>query len=886
MNRLTTGTDSLGNQSQYEYDTNNNLTAQIDPNNNRVEYAYDALDRRDQHTQLKDSGNLVVSYAYDANDNLVEQTDSKGQVFTYVYDALDRETERNDPSGTDLLASSNSPYLDPVQTTRAYDANNNLTQISETKADSGGSNQTDVISHQYDRLDRLTQKTERGQVITYTYDDNGNKTSLSTGSNSTTYAYDSRNRLTSLTEGSNVTTYTYTPDSLIDVTVFPNGTQSDQDYDNADRVTDIQHRITASSQLFTRYQYQYDANGNRSQQIETQTGFNGTGISETATTTYQYDGADRLTTTNIQAGGTTTQTTFTYDAAGNRLTETEVENASTQYTKTYSYDQTHWLTQVTINNVPSPGGEGQGEGDIDLSYDANGNTTRKVDNTQTPVEQTDFSYDSRDQLVQVIRGPPASQTALGLYDYDYRGLRIRQTNTERGDVHTRYDDRSILEERNLNSNDLIAHYRYGLRQHSLSTDSTTQYYHQASLGTTATLTNQSGTIDTAYRTDAFGEITEQEGESNTQNRQVFTGKEHDQTGLVYFGARYYDPQLGRFITQDTYLGDPNTPPSLHRYLYAYANPTVYIDVDGHAAYLASGKEFDQLGYQLYRKGNKVGAFAVAVLGATYKAGTGFFTLGLFDEANQAITDTDTYSDAAKQFGSSIKQTAIDTAKEYAEEGVIAGTSAVAGKLACGRWRQACDSAIDVAKKVGDKLDTDVRDLVRKKQGKADHQPSLTYEKQAGPTAGSQQQADTKSSADSQSDAVQYYRVEGGGQRNATSRNRVTVNDDRSISIDSSCPGQLCVSAEAPDHARYFLQNRREGGSVIVFDVNRKTHDQIMSESVDQDLAQFNPGAPKRVDETKPGTSLELPKKWDRVLEENSSNARVLSQEEFLKEYGE
>jgi RHS repeat-associated protein len=65
---------------------------------------------------------------------------------------------------------------------------------------------------------------------------------------------------------------------------------------------------------------------------------------------------------------------------------------------------------------------------------------------------------------------------------------------------------------------------------------------------------------------------------------VFTGQEHDEnTKLIYFGARYYDPDSARFLNQDSYLGEINTPPSLHRYLYAYANPLVYLDRDGHLA---------------------------------------------------------------------------------------------------------------------------------------------------------------------------------------------------------------------------------------------------------------------------------------------------------------
>jgi hypothetical protein len=48
-------------------------------------------------------------------------------------------------------------------------------------------------------------------------------------------------------------------------------------------------------------------------------------------------------------------------------------------------------------------------------------------------------------------------------------------------------------------------------------------------------------------------------------------------------ARYFDPKLGRFLTQDSFLGNIDNPPSLHRYFYGYANPTRYIDPTGHAA---------------------------------------------------------------------------------------------------------------------------------------------------------------------------------------------------------------------------------------------------------------------------------------------------------------
>ena len=61
----------------------------------------------------------------------------------------------------------------------------------------------------------------------------------------------------------------------------------------------------------------------------------------------------------------------------------------------------------------------------------------------------------------------------------------------------------------------------------------------------------------------------------------------DETNLVYMKARFYDPDSGRFLTEDTYLGQQDLPPSLNRYLYTYSNPTKYIDPDGHKVYIST-----------------------------------------------------------------------------------------------------------------------------------------------------------------------------------------------------------------------------------------------------------------------------------------------------------
>ena len=136
----------------------------------------------------------------------------------------------------------------------------------------------------------------------------------------------------------------------------------------------------------------------------------------------------------------------------------------------------------------------------------------------------------------------------------------------------------------------------------------------------------------------------------------------------------------------------------------------------------------------------------------------------------------------------------------------------------------------------------------------------------------------------------YFRVEGGSSKTKTSQNRVTANSDGTVSINSGCAGQLCVSTKGADHTTYFLTEKRPGGNVVVFELDKNLHDFIMKEAVAQNPRYrpvgSDPNSPKIVDPTKSGnsTALELPKIWDSLIQENSSKARVLTQEQYLKEF--
>ena len=191
---------------------------------------------------------------------------------------------------------------------------------------------------------------------------------------------------------------------------------------------------------------------------------------------------------------------------------------------------------------------------------------------------------SRDQMVQATRGPPSTQNApiLGQYDYNAGGQRVRHHLSDRGNVDYYYDEGSVIEERDGVSGELKAFYRYAEQLLSLATPADgEQFYHQDALGSTVNLTDSSGNKAVSYKTDPWGQVREQSGTS--VNRKSFTGQERDEkTGLLYYGARYYDADIGRFASQDSYLGQGGVPPSLNRYAYAYSNPGRFVDPTGHA----------------------------------------------------------------------------------------------------------------------------------------------------------------------------------------------------------------------------------------------------------------------------------------------------------------
>jgi RHS repeat-associated protein len=108
------------------------------------------------------------------------------------------------------------------------------------------------------------------------------------------------------------------------------------------------------------------------------------------------------------------------------------------------------------------------------------------------------------------------------------------------------------------------------------------YYHSDHLGSSNILTDRSGNVVKHYEYTAFGQDrspAQQPCAFNVSHR--YTGQIFDEaTGLYYYNARYYDPELGRFIQPDTIVPSAGDPQTLNRYSYVRNNPLIYVDPTG------------------------------------------------------------------------------------------------------------------------------------------------------------------------------------------------------------------------------------------------------------------------------------------------------------------
>ncbi|HEU4714499.1 MAG TPA: RHS repeat-associated core domain-containing protein [Pyrinomonadaceae bacterium] len=521
VGNVTKKTDTAGRDTTFLYDAADRLTRVTDPALQITQFEYNA---RSHRTKVIDALSQQYVFGYDALGRLTQVTRG-GISMSNAYDAVGNRTQRTDYNGAitnytfdDVNRLTSIAYPDSTSATYGYDAVSRLTSAA---------NQNGTVTFAYDALDRITSTTDVwGRTIGYGYDANGNRTSMTVGGSSyATYQYDSVDRLMNLADSASQNfVYSYNAVNRLTSRVAPNGVTTSMTYDGLDRLFELAHTKSPATLAMNQYGY------NTANKITTWLGSSGN-------RSFNYDASDRLLSV-LKMGG---NESYTYDAVGNR--------SSSHLSATYGYQPFNKLTSTAAATY---------------TYDNNGNMLSKTDGSGT----RNFAWDSDNRLKQVTL--PGGLTVN--YKYDAIGRRIQRTTSAGADERYVYDGHNVLLD--LDSS-LAVTTSYlngpGLDDHLRQTNVTTgvSYFLTDHQGSTSALTDSTGNVVETLSYDSFGN-----NAGSARTRYTYTGRERDpDTGLLYYRARFYDPQLGRFMSEDP-IGLAG---GINFYAYVGNSPVNYID---------------------------------------------------------------------------------------------------------------------------------------------------------------------------------------------------------------------------------------------------------------------------------------------------------------------
>ncbi|WP_207173288.1 putative Ig domain-containing protein [Halochromatium glycolicum] len=529
VGNLTEVQDALNQETEYSYDSAGNLIATIDALDNRIEFDYDAVNR-----QIARIGRDGRAWGFDYSpDGLIDEMSTpNGDETRQTYDAAGRIIER----------------VEPERTIRySYDGNDRLLKSEE---DYGGGVVAET-TWSYDAQGQVLNSTDRnGRTLAYTRNERGDRLSMTTPDGlTTTYVYDGMQQPVEIATGSDGVSLTYDEAGNLIQKSFTNGAREILTYDSLNRLTGV--RIEDSlGQVIQSFDYTLDGNGQRTA-IDLTDGH----------IAYGQDALYRLTSERISSTSLGNRTSnWSYDAIGNR-TDSGASFADDGRIKT----------------------DGLG---FSYVHDDNGNRVQKTGGATLVT----YGYDSLNRLTTY---DTSGMSAVYGYDYvgrrDYRAVNgtVTQYLYDRQNIVAEYDD----------AGSLVARYTHALGIDTplmVVRNGRTWFYHTDGLGSVVAITDDSGAAVQRYGYDAWGNLILNEGDFSFAdvepiNRLTFTGREYDaESGLYYFRARSYDPQLGRFLQKDPQQGSLNVPQSQHPYSYVRNNPVNLTDPMGEAAMLEYG----------------------------------------------------------------------------------------------------------------------------------------------------------------------------------------------------------------------------------------------------------------------------------------------------------
>lgn len=546
--------DDLGTSTEFTYNQNGVRTSAINASGtafqSTVTYTVDVLGRV---LAQNDPDHGIYTYTYDAlGQKLTEVTPkmaAASQSLSFAYDLLGRMTSRVEPEGT---------------TTWTYDnsAGGNL-GIGKLHSESmtGFSRTYEYASHGDGRPTKLTTVIGANTYVSETTYDNIGRVSTVTYPSSTSYTtgFQIQNTYNALgflerVQDANTTDVYYqflnsnergqmTQQWLGDGSTLTQGYET-----NSSRPTSQSTVVNSTSlQHFT---YAWDSNGNMSSRTDVVHGM---------TESFTYDNLDRLTSAQV---GTATLIDFGFDIVGNITEKSDVGDY------TYNLTQPHAVGSIT-----------QGGSSNSYNYDANGNMGSSTD-TDLPTS----TWASYNKPTQIAKGSVT-------YDFKYgpdrnRYEKVHTTSSATATTHY-LGDMEVVYGTSTEYRHLIRAAGTVIAVLKDTGTTSTDYLHRDHLGSLTAITNSSGTVQERLAYDAWGQrrdATDWDGAATATELRGFTGHEHlDDVGVIHMNGRIYSAKLGRFLSPDPALQEPENGQNYNRYSYAFNNPLKYTDPSGYTA---------------------------------------------------------------------------------------------------------------------------------------------------------------------------------------------------------------------------------------------------------------------------------------------------------------
>jgi RHS repeat-associated protein len=403
---------------------------------------------------------------------------------------------------------------------------NILGQVSSQTHDIGANY---TISGTYDAFSR---------PLTQTVPSNG-------GTETLTYNYNAMGALLSLT-GTNtyISQINYSPSGQVEDQLLGNGLKQQSCY-NATTLRLSSIRVypgtledcvmTNPANARLNLSYQYQNNGNISEIVD---------ATRSETLTYTYDELDRLDTVSGAYS-----LNHDYNPIGNITAK-----GTTNYTA-YNASHKHAVASLSTGET--------------YTYDANGNMITRVEGGLTYTQ----TFDAENRLISVT---VSGQTTQFIYDGD--GNLVKKVKPDNS--KTIYVG-GIYEVDKTSGGSVTRTVTYYPVAGAMRINSTLYYTLKDHLGSASVVTDSTGAIvsGSEQRYYPYGE-SRLTGTMLTDK--LFTGQRDVGLGIYHYGARFYSPKLGRFLSPDTIVPGAANPQAYNRYSYVLGNPLKYTDPTGHS----------------------------------------------------------------------------------------------------------------------------------------------------------------------------------------------------------------------------------------------------------------------------------------------------------------